>query len=91
MIEGCSSLSSSKKFFSTSEYKAETFVSDRQLLYRRSFDFSMSARRFENIAFCGYTDSAGGSSPGSQGDGAPSYLPMEVEDQTTQILQCLPQ
>ena len=49
----------------------------------------MSARRFENIAFCGYTDSAGGSSPGSQGDDAPSYLPMEVEDQTTQILSLM--
>ena len=49
----------------------------------------MSARRFENIAFCGYTDSAGGSSPGSQGDGAPSYLPMEVEDRTTQILSLM--
>ena len=49
----------------------------------------MAARRFQNIAFCGYTDSAGGSSPGSQGDGAPSYLPMETEDQTTRILSLM--
>ena len=49
----------------------------------------MSARRFENIAFCGYADSTGGSSPGSQGNGAPSYLPMEEEDQTTQILSLM--
>ena len=46
----------------------------------------MSARGFQNFAFCGYTDSTGGSSPGSQGDDAPSYLSLEEEDQATQIL-----
>ena len=49
----------------------------------------MTGRGFENIAFCNYADSTGGSSTGSQGDNVPSYLSLEEEARTTQILTWL--